>query len=463
MSKISVPTKISYGIGAVGEAVKSSGFSMFLFFFYQQVLGLSGTLTGVAVLIALIFDAVTDPLAGSISDNWRSPRGRRHPFMYAAAVPLAVFWLFLFIPPDGLGQVGLFVWLTTFAILVRGAMTLYHVPHMALGAELSSDYHERTSIVTYRVLFGFLGGIMVIVAGLRIFFPKTPEFENGMLNMAGYPKFAVFGSLLMLATIWYSAWGTRKQIPNLPQAPEPGQSFSVKRLGREFASAWKNISFRSLFIASAVYGIYIGILIALLTHIYVFFWEFSTKQISVIWAIYAIGFLIGGVFSAGLHRRFDKLPTIVTANTVSVVAVSSPIALRLLGFFPENGSVFLFPSVGGFTFVWAFVAAIGFVSAGSMMADVAEEHEHETEQSQQGIFFSATAFSGKLSSGLGTFFAGIGIDLIDFPVKSEPSSIPPETIRNLGLFDISIFIFAVVGIYSFSFYRIRKKSLEALR
>ncbi len=94
-----------------------------------------------------MFDAVTDPLTGSISDTLRHRWGRRHPFMYASAVPLGLFFALVFNPPDGLGQWGLFAWLTTFAVLTRGAMTLYHVPHLALGAELSTDYRERSVIV----------------------------------------------------------------------------------------------------------------------------------------------------------------------------------------------------------------------------------------------------------------------------------------------------------------------------
>ena len=92
MSKITVSTKFAYGLGQIGEQVKSQGFNTFLFFFFTQVLGLSGTLAGTAVLIALVFDAITDPIAGSLSDNFKSKYGRRHPFMYAAAVPLAIFW-----------------------------------------------------------------------------------------------------------------------------------------------------------------------------------------------------------------------------------------------------------------------------------------------------------------------------------------------------------------------------------
>jgi len=89
-------TKIFYGVGSVSEGTKNTVFNVFLLFYYNQVLGLSGTLSGVAIFIALCIDAITDPLVGSISDNFHSRWGRRHPFMYLAALPMAVCFFLLF-------------------------------------------------------------------------------------------------------------------------------------------------------------------------------------------------------------------------------------------------------------------------------------------------------------------------------------------------------------------------------
>jgi Na+/melibiose symporter-like transporter len=118
-------------IGQASEGIKNAAFSFLLLFLYSQVLGLPAFLAGTALAIALVFDAVTDPVAGSLSDSLKHRWGRRHPFMYASAIPLALSFALVFHPPSGLGQMGLFVWLTVFAVLVRGAMTLFHVPHLA--------------------------------------------------------------------------------------------------------------------------------------------------------------------------------------------------------------------------------------------------------------------------------------------------------------------------------------------
>ena len=147
---VSVPIKLAFGVGQLAEGVKNAAFGTFLLLFYNQALGLSGGLAGTAIFIALCFDAVTDPIAGSVSDNFQSRWGRRHPFMVASALPLAIAFFCLFSPPAGLSSWGLFAWLTTFTILSRAAMTLYHVPppgsgRRALGSLHRAHDHRRLS------------------------------------------------------------------------------------------------------------------------------------------------------------------------------------------------------------------------------------------------------------------------------------------------------------------------------
>jgi Na+/melibiose symporter-like transporter len=438
------------------------GFDYIAFFYFTQVLGLSGSLAGSAVAIALIFDAVSDPVAGHLSDNWRSRLGRRHPFMYAAALPLALFWFLLYMPPEGLGQTGLFSWFLVLAVLVRASMTLYHVPHMALGAELSDDYSERTSIVQWRTFSGMVGSLGVIGVGIYIFFPESDEFSNGLTNPAGYPAFALASALIMFVTIWYSAWGTRKQIPHLPGPPTEPVRFSLRSTYAEFALAWQNHSFRALFLGFSFYGISISIGTTLGTHVYVFFWGFSVAQLSSLLAATAAGFVVGVVISRRLHERFEKKPALITAAVVSgtfgVVAVIG----RLTGVIPDLNSPSVFPIVMGLVASGASAAGVGYTSAGSMMADVAQDQFARTGRAQQGILFSAVAFSGKIGSAGGHFLAGVGIDLIDFPLQSAPELVAPNLIIRLGLLSLVSAPLAAAGIWSYTYYRINRASFEIL-
>ena len=133
---VSVRTKFFYGSGAAAEAAIGIVFNTFNFLFYNNVLGLSGTLTGLAVTIAVIFDAVSDPVMGSISDRWRSKLGRRHPFLYLSAVPLGLCFFAVYSPPPGLEQFGLFIWFTVFTIGLRISLTLYQVPSPSTGRRI---------------------------------------------------------------------------------------------------------------------------------------------------------------------------------------------------------------------------------------------------------------------------------------------------------------------------------------
>src|SRR5262245_29422183 len=156
--RLRIGTKLGFGVGSVAEGAVVTAFNTWNFLFYNQVLGLSGTLAGLAVTISLILDGISEPLVGSLSDRWRSKLGRRHPFLYAAPIPLAISFYLLYAPPSGLTGIPLFLWFTTFATLHRQALTIYQVPHLALGAELSNDYHERSIIMSYTLLFGVVGG-----------------------------------------------------------------------------------------------------------------------------------------------------------------------------------------------------------------------------------------------------------------------------------------------------------------
>ena len=143
-------TRFAYGVGDISNAVKTVMAALFGFFFYTSVMGLPGSLVGLAGAIGLVWDALIDPYIGQLSDHSRARRGRRHAFMLAGALTMgAGFWL-SFSPPRGLPQPVLFAWLLGTGFLLRTATSVFRVPYFALGAELSRDYDERTSIVGLR-------------------------------------------------------------------------------------------------------------------------------------------------------------------------------------------------------------------------------------------------------------------------------------------------------------------------
>ena len=104
-------SRLAFGVGASAEYLSLYSLSVLGLIFYNQVMGLGVLLAGLVPTIALLFDAVSDPLFGSFSDRFRSKRlGRRHPFMFVAPVPIAISFYCVFNPPDDLTQGQMFAW-----------------------------------------------------------------------------------------------------------------------------------------------------------------------------------------------------------------------------------------------------------------------------------------------------------------------------------------------------------------
>ncbi|MCB1685540.1 MAG: MFS transporter [Pseudomonadales bacterium] len=462
MPPLGLPVKFAYGFGQTAEGIKNGAFGVFLFFYYNQVLALSGTYAGLAVGIALIFDAITDPLAGSVSDNWRSSRGRRHPFMYLAAAPLAVSFFFLFSPPEGLSQFGLFAWLLTFAVLTRAAMTLYHVPHIALGAELSTDFHERTTVVAFRQFFSTFGTLLAYVVGFALFFHESTEFPREQFRASAYAPFAFALGVLMVISIFVSALGTRSRIPFLPQPRGAAEQLNalqiVARMFREIREALANRSFAWLFSGVLIVFMMVGVDSALNLHMNTFFWELSSGGNIAFFAAYPLGIMSGALIARKLNERFDKLPSVVFGTGWWALCQILPVVLRLLGWFPENGTDTLVITLVLVKFVQGAGVVQALITFGSMIADIVDEHELKTGRRQEGVFFASVSFSGKFTTGIGNVVGGIALDLISWPRGSHIQSaadVPAETIAWLGLIYGPIVAgFAVVCLWCYSNYRL---------
>jgi Na+/melibiose symporter-like transporter len=338
-------------------------------------LGLDPALAGSASLVALVFDAVSDPFVGLWSDRYNSKRwGRRHPFMLWSALPLGLFTYVLFQPPAGIGQIGLFIWLTVFSILVRIALPFLVVPHISLGAELTEDYNERTSVTAYRIMFAALVSPIVMIIGFTQFFENV-DGANGMFNAAAYPRFALFCAVLMVGSILIMIWGTRQVIPSLPPIAKDHLRPSFGEMFKGFRVAVRMKSFVSLVGYMMIVYVGLGIGIILTTYFMTYFFELTESEM----ALLPIGSAVGALFALGLaprmSKRYDKKKGAILSTILFALFFTAPFILRLLGLFPDNHTPLLLPS-----YVSLLTIAYGFLwvamSLGtSMMADVVDEYE----------------------------------------------------------------------------------------
>jgi len=433
MIKLSFLTKVSYGVGQMSQGVKDTAFQSFLVFYFSQVLGLPAVMAGFAALIALLFDAVSDPLMGDISDNWHSTWGRRHPFMIAAIIPFPFSIYMLFTPPAGLEQQGLFLWLICWSIVVRLMLTMFNVPHNALGAELSEDYQERTKIVSYRTFLGYVGGITLSVVALNSFFAASEQFPNGMLNSAGYSSLGLLAAVIAFVAMIICVLGTKHTISHLSQADKNLRKVDFSRSFKAFKQALKLKQFRLIFIVQILTMVAGGAGATFMLYIGSYFFELSPGEIALLTLTIVVGLIPASIIAPVLSKRIDKMPSLVTCLLLATVFSFSPILLRLIGVLPENGSASLMPILFS-TYVvgYSFFIAAGII-IGSMLADVADLHETTTKKRQEGLFFAANSFAQKATFGFGTLFAGIGLQFIAFPKQVDVSQVSEQTIFNLGL------------------------------
>jgi len=463
-NRLSWPLRCAYAMGQMPEGVKSAAFGFFLLFYYNQVLGMSASLASTAIFIALCIDAVSDPIVGTWSDASRSSWGRRHPYMYAAAIPFAACYYFLFAPPSGLSETGLFVWLLAFTALTRTAMTFYTVPYMAMGAELTADYDERTLLAALRNVTNLLGMFAVLIGGNQLFFAASEEFANGQLNPQAYPAFALACVPLLIIGVGIAAAGTHHRIPHLNTASQ-SEVFSLREVLRSLRTAFRIPSFVALVTASVVFGATTGMVQALIIYTATYFFELAPGQITALFGLSVVGIIVGSLLSRPMAALFPEKRTLFAVG-LSWYAVFSSIVIiaRLIGILPPNGDPLLAPIY----FSCAFASAVGLGTAipmiGSMVADITDEHERLHGSRQEGIYYAAASFAGKVIGGAGPVMAGIVIDAAGIPPGSDPSTVSADAVVRFGwLQGPSVILLTAVSVVAIMFYRIsRRRHAEIL-
>ncbi|MFL0356807.1 MFS transporter [Erythrobacter sp. GH1-10] len=453
----SIGVKLAHGFGAAAFGIKNNGFDYFLLLFYGTVVGLEPGLVGLAILIALLFDAVSDPLVGYWSDNLESRWGRRHPFMYAAAIPVAVTYFLLWNPPD-LSQTGLFLYLTVIAVLIRTLITFYETPSSALMPELTRDYEERTSLQAYRLFFGWVGGnvMSILIFGVLLTGPL------GLRDREGYETYGIIGGVLIFVAIMISALGTHHKIPSLSKPVRATEQFSLRRLFREMVETLSEKSFIALFLSTVIFSIAAGLHAALAFLLLNYFWGFSEFQIF-IWTITVIlSAAMAFAIAPWATRRLGKKKATISLGLLAFTVQPLPVILRLFGLMPENGDPILFPLVLGINIIdLALIIAVQTV-AYSMIADLVESNQVKTGRRTEGVYYAAITFSRKTTQGLGVLAAGMILSIVAFPEGAAPADVPEDTLWWLGaLYAPLLLCLWLVSLYILSRYRIDKSQHEA--
>ena len=452
----SLRTKLFYGFGSVAFGVKDNGFQTILLLFYNQVMHVPPHLVGLAIFIALVVDAFLDPLVGQFSDNLRTRWGRRHPLMYASALPVAISYLLLWNPPHW-STGALFLYLIVVAVIVRTFITFYEIPSSALAPELTEDYDQRTSFLSYRVFFAWYGGLTMLELAYIVFLRPDAHHAVGQLNETGYSRYGMTAAVIMFLAILISAAGTHRFIP-LFRAPRHERK-TIVQYGREMLASLANRSFLILMLAAIPFNLATGLLFALAIYINTYFWELTNLQIFTLTLSSFLAVLCAFLIAVPSSRRWGKRNSAIVMFLVGLAIVAAPLALRLYGVFPANGSPALLP------ILFVFQAVAGALTIGSsiimlsMLADVVEDNELKTGQRSEGLFFAGGSFLQKVVSGSGVAASGLLLSLVHFPDHALPGHVDPQILRNLALVYLpSLVILYGVAISVICLYPISRES-----
>ncbi len=426
--------KIMYGIGAVAYGVKDNGFGYFLLLFYSQILGLQPSLAGLALAIAMVLDAVSDPVVGHVSDNFRSRLGRRHPFMYAAILPVTLAFYLLWDPlidVETASQQTLFLYMLALSVLVRTLITVFEVPNTALVAEFTDDYDQRTSVLSFRYFFGWWGGLFIALLAYGVFLKPTEANPSG-LSAEAFQGYGLAASIMMFGAMVLSSLGTHAQIPNLRQPPE----YEKMRLGRFIRDFWTTVaerSFLALFLSSLLFYTASGFAASAFNYVNFFFWELTGDDVRYMVFSQFFAALIALALVPRLAGGREKKHVAIGLTLFAVLNLPLPILLRLGGLFVSNDSPFLLPILLVHTFVEVAVLVMMGTMIASMIADMAEESEKKTKRRSEGVFFATRTFARKATSGMGVFILGVVLQAIAWPTAARPGEVPEDTLFAFAL------------------------------
>ncbi|MEL6386085.1 MAG: MFS transporter [Pseudomonadota bacterium] len=455
-------TKLSYAIGGIPYGVKGNGFSYFLLIFYSQALGVDAAQVGLAILVTFLFDAFSDPLVGFLSDNTRSRLGRRHPFMYAAALPVAAAYWLLWNPPEGFSNEQLFWYLMVVAIAVRQLITFYEVPSSALVAELTEDYDARTSYLSLRNMFIWFGGVTMAVVTLGFLLNAERGGGSGFTDVEGFHQYGMMASATLLIAILISAAGTHRAIPYLKQSHAVPEGFSFTRLFREVYETLSTRSFAALFLATLFANTASGVSGALTFYMYGYFWGFTSVQTSMLVASVFISAILANFTAPALSKSIGKKRAAIYVGLAAFTLAPAPVVLRLFGLMPVNGDPLLFPIIFGVIVVDLGLIITVQILMQSMIADLVEDAELKTQRRNEGVFFAAISFTRKGVEGLGILLGSVILALIAFPVGVPPSEVPEEALFRLGLFYApTLFTLWMIMLGCLSLYKIDRAQHEA--
>ncbi|MEM3832498.1 MAG: MFS transporter [Thermoprotei archaeon] len=389
--------KIAYSLGALGSAISYQAFSTYFYFFYVDVVRLVVALASIGMMVYGVWNAVNDPLAGYLSDRYRTRWGRRKPYILFGFIPMALSFIIIWTPPASRDMILLFMYYTFVINLFDTVYTFVILNWTSLFPEMFSELSERAEVSAYRQLFGVVGLIFGIAAPPLIY------------STLGWVWMGVFIAVITAITMYISLFGVYEK--------EEFKFDKPLNIKDALIATFHNKSFMT-YISGNV-GIELAYLLLAATA------PFYTKYVLKVGAFETSLFFLTAFLSA--------IPMLYVWRKITVKYGAKRAYMLSIGYF----GIMLLPALFAFDFVSGIVVAvlIGAGLSGSLLlpdvviSDVIDEDEVKTGVRREGMYFGINAFFIRISIVLQAIIIGFVLSITGY----IPDIIPQPGIVEFGI------------------------------
>lgn len=415
-TKLSFNTKFFYGVGALSGEIDGAITGFFFLFFLTNIVGLSPTLAGSVLLIGRVWDGITDPIIGWLSDRTvisegfsRFPFfwGRRYPWMIFGAIPFGIFFMLQWVIPPLTNQWLLFTYYTVILLLGDTALTSVLLPYSALAAELTQDYNEKTSLMSFKSAFTIGGSLFSLVLAQAIFSLISHQRDK-------YFILGVVGGLVIILAVYISILGTFPQYREILLEKFSSHPPSATNFWTQMRLLLRNKPFLIVVAIILCTGLASNVTAGILAY----FVSFNMKL---------------------PDQHITQLPLVVQGSALTLLYIWNAVgqsigkkAILFLGIpiwiIAELGLFFLQPGQIGLMYLYAVMAGVGLSSAilvpWAMLPDVIDLDELQTGQRREGILYGLVVLVYKLGTAIAFFLVGKILDFSGFLSHSPGEKIP---------------------------------------
>ncbi len=416
---LKLPEILAYNLAMLGNNILANGLMFLALPIYSIGLGLNPAWIGLALMIPRLWDAISDPLMGYISDNTRSRWGRRKPYILCGAIFGGLFYVLLWNPPTEVSNELIMVYFCVCSIIMLTAYTVFIVPHAALGVELTSDVKERNRLMSIRVSFMGVAGLMLPWSYSLSFFPYFGTNEIEGIRVVGI----LFGSIIVLSGM----------LPALvcKENPEASKQEKIK-IGPVLKSMVKNRPFLMLTGTYTLQQLGFFIVLPMSTFIGLYFIYAgdpaakteNAKLFGMLGSSWAAVTLLSGPLIAILMNKIGRKATLITGLTITSVGMLS----TWYFFTPDRPYLSILSyciTSPGNAMVLAAIPA--------MLADVCDYDEWLNGLRREGVFNSVNSFVFKAGSAAAAGLTGLFISMAGIDTTLGASEQSQQAVTNLRL------------------------------